>query len=126
MDTAPTSRSPVKPIPTRIRHHLLKQPLSGKTIKDYCGKAGLSPWTFYNWRKRYGNQITVSADEQSPQPAKPSLTFTTIGTVCLPENRSPLFDIRFPTGVGVSVYSGTTAEQLSPFLSLVSGGSASC
>jgi hypothetical protein len=126
MDTTSTAVKHCKPIPPHIRHHLQKQPLSGKTITEYCRKAGFSSWTFYNWRKRYGNQLKESENGKTFPPSKPPLSFATIGTLHLQESRQPLFDIRFSTGTTVSVYGAITADQLSPFLSLISGGSASC
>lgn len=116
----------IKPIPSHIQHHLKTQPSSGKTVKEYSKEAGFSAWTFYDWRKRYGNQLKVPAMGKPYRLSKAPMSFTTIGTMNLSENRQPLFDIRFSTGTAVSVYSGISADQLAPFLSLLSGSSASC
>ena len=126
MDTISTTGRGEQRIPAHIRRHLQKQPSSGKTIKDYCKGAGFSAWTFYNWRKRYGHQPKTFEHTPPSNRSKPPLSFATIGTVHLAENRQPLFDIRFPTGTIVSIYNGTTSDELAPFLSLLCRNSLSC
>lgn len=127
MDTITTTGKQGQPIPAHIRHHLQNQPSSGKTISEYCKEAGFSAWTFYNWRKRYGHQLNVPENKtSSPSSSKPLMSFTTIGSLPLAQNRQSLFDIRFSTGTTVGIYHGTTAQEFAPFLSLLSGDSPSC
>jgi len=115
-----------KPMPARILHHLQAQAASGKSIRDYSIDEGLSPLTFYDWRKRYGSRLGSTIAAPSAQPCKSPLSFTTVGTMHLGESTKPLFDIHLPAGTSVSVYSGTTARELAPFLKLLSVGAKIC
>jgi hypothetical protein len=106
-----------KPVPAHIVRHLTDQPQSGKTISDYCKNAGISAWSFYNWRKSYGKRVAVP---NVPRPVSLlPLSFTALGTMNT-QTRQPLFDIRFSAGTSISIYSGATAQELAPFLDLLS------
>lgn len=41
-------------VPERIERHFERQRESGLTIAAYCRTHGVSAWSFYTWRKRYG------------------------------------------------------------------------
>jgi hypothetical protein len=119
-----------KPVPAHITRHLTDQPKSGKTIAAYCRNAGISAWSFYNWRKLYGKQIRCLSDARrlppTTQPAPPLLPFTALGTMST-QTHQPLFDIRFSVaGTRISIYSGATARELAPFLELLSNRGAPC
>jgi hypothetical protein len=114
------------PVPAHIRAHLQAQATSGKSIKDYSIDEGLSPLTFYDWRKRYGSRLGTTIATPSAEACKAPLSFTTVGTVRLGESREPLFDIHLADGTRMSVYSGATAGELAPFLKLLSVGAKIC
>jgi hypothetical protein len=111
-----------KPIPTAIRHHLLKQQQSKHTIKEYCQKNGITAQTFYSWRKRYGKRLFVDGNANIVA-SEGKVTFASLGILNTMQRNAALFDIRFPAGITVSVYHGTSAEDLAPFLTLISGDS---
>lgn len=112
-----------KPIPAHIARHLTDQPQSGNTIAAYCKDAGISAWSFYNWRKSYGKQVGIP-NHSRPASILP-LPFTALGTMNT-QTRQPLFDIRFSAGTRISIYSGATAQELAPFLELLSCRGAPC
>ena len=37
----------------------LKQAELGTSVEEVCRKMGISDATFYNWRKKYGEQVTI-------------------------------------------------------------------
>jgi hypothetical protein len=107
-------------VPPHIEHHFKAWATSGKNIKEYSKKVGLSPLTFYAWRKKY---LTSKSQADSIPPAvSKQQRFSTVGTISLPEIRQPLFDIELCSGQKVCVYPGTTVQQLAPFIELLSGG----
>jgi transposase-like protein len=107
---------PNRRLPEEIRIHLQNQQESTQTIKDHCHKNGIREQTFYAWRKRYKKQnLTGSATQ------KPRISFSSIGMLNTLPKPAPLFDIRFSSGTAVSVYRGTTVEELKPFIGLISG-----
>ena len=120
-----------KPVPAHVTRHLTDQPQSGKTIAAYCRDAGISAWSFYNWRKLYGKQVYCLPKARrlppmtQPMPPMSPLPFTALGTIST-QTRQPLFDIRFSAGTLISIYSGATARELAPFLDLLSCRGASC
>lgn len=111
-------------VPPHVAEHFMAHASSGKTIKEYSKEAGLSPLTFYTWRKKYLSKKSQCATF----PNRPSRQqqFTTIGTISLQELRQPLFDIHLGTGKKIAVYSGTKAQELAPFLELLSTGRGVC
>jgi len=112
-----------KPVPAHILRHLTDQPKSGKSIAAYCKDAGFSAWSFYNWRKIYGKRITVH-NRPHTTPTQP-IPFTDLGTMRI-QSRQPLFDIHFSTGTRISIYPGTTAEELASFLEVLSSRVIAC
>jgi|GEM_PF-6199836 len=115
-----------KPVLAHVTRHLTAQPKSGQTVAAYCKDAGISAWSFYNWRKIYGNRVnTPNATGTTPIP-QPSLPpFTALGTIST-QTRQPLFDIHFSVGTRISIYSGATARELAPFLDLLSSRGGPC
>jgi hypothetical protein len=112
-----------KQIPAEIRNHLLKQQESSQTIKAYCQKNGIPVQTFYTWRKRFKkpNFATTKTEGSAPQ-----VSFASLGTLNTQLQHSALLDIRFPGGTAISIYSGITAEELAPFLNIVSRSNVLC
>jgi hypothetical protein len=113
-----------QPVPPHIAEHFKAHTASGKSIKEYSKDVGFSPLTFYTWRKKYlsrKSQRKVSANLASRQQL-----FSTIGTISLQELRQPLFDIHLGGEKKITVYSGIIAQELAPFLELLSTGRASC
>jgi hypothetical protein len=102
-------------IPTPILQHLRKQQESSQSIKAYCQENGIPVQTFYYWRQRLKKQDT-SKMESSPR----QVSFASLGTLSTQLQPQVLFDIRFPGGTAISIYTGTTAEEFAPFLKLVS------
>jgi hypothetical protein len=112
----------LKHVPAPIRHHLLKQQSSEQTIKAYCHKNDINPQTFYGWRKRYSKQVAALVKSEI---SAPQISFASLGTMSTPQQHT-MFDIRFPGGTEISVYAGTTVQNLAPFLSLISGSKVQC
>jgi len=113
-----------KKVPAHIRNHLIKQQHSKLTIKAYCQNSGIVVNTFYGWRHLYGKQVFKSAESDA---TISPVSFVSLGSFNTQQiQRIALFDIRFPDGTAISVYSGTTAEQIAPFLEIIKGGNASC
>lgn len=102
------------PIPPHIRQHFGAYTASGKTIKEYSTEAGIPPQTFYTWRKKYLNKKT-----STPR-------FSSFGAISLQQLRQPLFDLHLYGGTRISIYPGTTADVLAPFIKMLSGGSIPC
>jgi hypothetical protein len=121
MDMARLQRQAV---PSHVAAHFKAHASSGKTIKEYSKEAGLSPLTFYTWRKKYKNRKTQCDDFSNPA-SIPQL-FSTIGTISLPKLHQPLFDIHLGAEKKITVYSGAKAQELAPFLELLSTGRGTC
>lgn len=111
-------------IPSKIRQHFLKHQESGETIKSYCRKTGVSVQTFYSWRKRYKNELQKSPTKVIK--SKNQVSFASLGTLQTHLPSQKLLDIQFPGGTEVSVYRGTSAEEIAPFLALISEGTVKC
>ena len=93
-------------IPDHIREHLETQSKSGKSIRQYCREHSLSPWSFYHWRKRY--------QTKRPTPnIKRAYSFTEVGSLSGP---SVLCEVRFPTGVSVTIHQGVPAVEVAKVL----------
>lgn len=95
-----------KSIPPHIEEHFLAQQKSGLTIKAYCKEKSLSIGTFYGWR-------TVHLNKPGKQKS-PSFKEINLFT-----DRSPVYDIRFRTGVTVSVFRGASTSDLLPVFKLL-------
>lgn len=113
-----------KSVPAPIRQHLLKQEQSNKTIKAYCQEKHILPSTFYGWRKRYRKRLESAAVKTEDTEGR--ITFASLGSLRTQVQQQALFEIRYLTGISICVYTGTTAQELAPFLSLLSGSNASC
>ena len=95
-----------KTIPSHIEEHFLAQKKSGKTIKAYCEEHSLCCGTFYGWRTEYLNK---SSKQKAPSFKEINL-FT---------QHSPVCEVRFCTGVSVSVFRGASVSDLLPVFKLV-------
>lgn len=95
-------------IPSHIREHFINQRRSGLSIKAYCEKHSVSAFSFYAWRKRYGK----AAPNGRPREAlfRDMGLLATGGGVC---------DVRFPTGLVVSVRPGAGREELEQIFDVV-------
>jgi hypothetical protein len=109
-----------KPVPPHIRRHLREQQRSSESVRKYCCKKGISAWTFYKWRARYGKP-SCSSPAKASGTSTPAMAFTSLGTFrTIPQQPHPLFDIRFSCGTIISIYTGATAQELAPYLDLLS------
>jgi hypothetical protein len=110
-----------KPIPLHVRRHLVTLQKSGKTIAAYCRDAGVSPWSIYDWKKRYGKKVPVSsvAAARASEPDLQRVRFTELGTLPHPNRSTPRFEIRLACGTSIGVYEGITVEELAPYLSFL-------
>jgi putative transposase len=50
----------------------IKQAETGTPVNEVCRKMGISEATFYNWKKKYGKEV-------SEKPEKPTLGMSDIG-----------------------------------------------
>lgn len=115
-----------QPIPAHVQRHLSALPQSGKTITAYCREAGISTWSIYDWKRRYGGKISKPSTPVSARTDVPTVSFAALGALSTRSTSPARFDIRLVNGTTVSVYEGTTAEELAPFLRLVAGGAVPC
>ena len=114
----------VKSAPSHVRHHLNALQQSGKTVAAYCRQAGISPWSIYDWKRRYGSPTSAPVYPPVPKEVSP-VSFTALGTLKM-ARPTARFDIRFSGGTSIRVYNGATVEELAPFIALVRNRSASC
>jgi len=92
--------------PAHIHRHLHTQSQSGLSVQQYCREHSLSPWSFYHWRKRY--------QTKRPTPnIKRAYSFTEVGSLSGP---SVLCEVRFPTGVSVTIHQGVPAVEVAKVL----------
>jgi hypothetical protein len=95
-------------VPPHVRRHLLSYPRSGLSVQKYCEKHSISTWSFYQWRKRYQSKLNTSA--------RSGFSFAELGIL---EHAGCVCDIRFPTGITVSVRRGVCSDELGAILELV-------
>ena len=96
-------------VPTHVRHHLTSQPQSGLSIPQYCNKHSITPWSFYQWRKHYQSKLNAHFRSQISFKEIGSLTYSV--SIC---------DIRFPSGITVSVHRGASHEELAGVIDILS------
>lgn len=96
-------------VPTHVRQHLTSQPQSGLSIPQYCNKHSITPWSFYQWRKRYQSKLNV--------PSRSQISFNEIGLLAY---SGCICDIRFPSGITVSVHRGASHEELAGVIAVLS------
>jgi hypothetical protein len=115
-------------IPPHVRRHLVALQKSGKTIAAYCREGGVSPWSIYEWKKRYGKKVPASsvAAARASGPDLHPVRFTELGTLTHPTRSTPRFEIRLACGTSIGVYEGATVKEIAPFLSFLSGGAIVC
>ena len=97
-------------VPTHVRRHLTAQPHSGLTIAEYCRRHSISAWSFYQWRKRYLAKLGVEDGD--------NVSFKEIGFCA---HGGSVCDIRFPSGITVTVRRGISRDELGGILELVAG-----
>lgn len=105
------SRSVSEPrVPAHIRRHFSKQQRSGLSIKAYCEKHSLSLFSFYGWRKRYRAAPAVHRPRRASFHEAGVFDIAGAGAVC---------DVRFPSGVTLSIRQGAAREDLETVFGLV-------
>ena len=102
------------PIPPHIAEHFRAHSAGGKSAKQYSLDSGISPQTFYTWRKKY-----LTKKNRIPQ-------FSSIGTISLQQGLLPLFDLHIYGSTKISIYPGATAGELAPFLALLAQHTEAC
>lgn len=115
-------------IPTHILRHFQLQAKSDKTFRAYSISAGISPMTFYGWRKKYGKHFDAEVKIQLPGPTLPKeAVFTTFPTHLLQNSTdNPLLDIEFNDSLKFRLYRGATAQWFAPFCKLFRDGDSVC
>ena len=122
MDTK--TKNSTRAISPHILRHMSAQSKSGKTISAYCNDVGISRWSFYDWRKKYGKEISGTTGKPIKPPAR--MPFTSLGSFSISDSPPALFDIRFSSGISIRIYPGTTADVIAPYLDLLSGEIRGC
>lgn len=92
-----------------IRKHLVAQRGSGLSIKAYCEKSSLSPWTFYGWQKRHGSSLSR---------VQSGMRFFDVGVV---GSGGAPFELIFSHGLRLRLNAGFDRGDLSALLDLVGG-----
>jgi len=105
-----SSSSPHLPIPANVQHHFSQQECSGLSIQAYCKENSLSAYTFYTWRKRYGKTNRRRSAERS--------SFAELGFLRLNDS---VCELRFPSGVSMTVHHGAQREDLAVVFALIEG-----
>jgi hypothetical protein len=113
-------------IPPNIRDHFQAQSESGKTFREYSISVGISPLTFYGWRKKYAKDFITEFGKKSSSPKLKPQTFTTFPAHMLQRTDQPLFDIYFNDNLKVRLYHGVDAQQFAPYYKLLCGGNPVC
>lgn len=121
-----TEKGKNKQIPPHIREHFHAQLESGKTFREYSISMGISPLTFYSWRKNYGKRFTSESGKKSYTTKQQPQTFTTFPAHILHSTDQPLFEIYFNDNLKVRFYHGMDAQKFAPFYKLLCGGNAVC
>ena len=107
-------------IPAHILRHFRAQSKSGKTFRAYSISTGISPMTFYSWRKKYGKHFDNRVKKEL-HGSRPSLeeVFTTFPTHLLQHGTEDLLlEIQFTDNLTFRIYRGATAEWFTPFYKL--------
>jgi len=102
-------------VPAHVRQHLTSQPSSGLSVQQYCDKHSISTWSFYQWRKRYQSRLGAVKSGQ--------LSFAELSFV---DNSGGIYDIRFPSGLTVSVHRGATPDELATIFTLAAAAGKPC
>lgn len=115
-------------IPAHILRHFQAQFRSGKTFKAYSISTGISPLTFYGWRKKYGihfdNRVNKELHGSTPSSEE---VFTTFPTHLLQHGtEAPLLEIQFTDNLTFRIYRGATVEWFIPFYELFRDGDSVC
>ena len=107
-------------IPPHILRHFKAQAKSGKTLRAYSISTGISPLTFYGWRKRYGKHFDAEVKKKLNRQTPPSAeAFTTFPTHLLQHGtNTALLEIQFNDRLTFRLYQGATAEWFAPFYKL--------
>jgi len=122
MDTK--AKNSTRTIPPHVQRHLSAQSKSGKTISAYCNDVGISRWSFYDWRKKYGKKISGTTGK----PIKPAarMPFASLGSFSIGDSHPALFDIRLSSGSSIRIYHDTPVDVIAPYIDLLSGASRTC
>jgi transposase-like protein len=77
---------------------------AGQTVADFCADEGVSPASFYQWRRRIRSEITPTETTARFVPVQlPSAS---------PEETTTVMSVELPGGVRVRIeVTGTPAEQ---------------
>jgi len=86
-------------IPPHIQRHFDSHSRSKLTIRAYCKRASLSPWTFYTWRKRYSSNTRTSLPARFEE-------------VAMPIYRQEGCEVCFPSGVRLRIPARFPAHEL--------------
>lgn len=106
----PKTKAQSKKTPAHIHRHLHSQSQSGQSVRQYCREHSLSAWSFYHWRKRYQTKQLAPDIEHA-------YSFTEVGSLSSP---SVLCEVRFPTGISVTVHQGMPVVEVAAVLRLFS------
>ena len=80
--------------PEEIRRHLHSQRSSGLTIAAYCRREGISQNTFFNWRKRFAGDRSLTSAAVPPR-----VSFLHVGSQPTEGQR---FEFSLPNGAGLT------------------------
>jgi hypothetical protein len=119
MDKPPAAKD--RTIPEHISAHFHKQQQSGLSIRAYCLQEDISVWSFYDWRKRYKSVSLPIRRKTRAHQQRP--VFTSLGSFTMHQTR---LTINFPSGMSIGIYHGTPAEEIAPFITLLSGNGTPC
>lgn len=94
---------------------------SGLSVNKFCEKEGISPSSFYNWRKKIqGDHILTSEnlESQSDIEEETDAGFLPIGKLELPAGG---LNISFPSGICVNVSNSCNTQLLCSAIDIIRG-----
>ena len=92
---------------------------SGLSVNKFCEKEGISPSSFYNWRKKiYGNHVPIFEKPESRLDNEDDVRsgFIPIGHLDLPAGG---LNISFPSGICLNVSNGCDRELLFSAINII-------
>lgn len=91
-------------------------PGSGLSLRDYCERLGVTPQSFYRWRRVLGERDPRAA---GTAPAVPRFVPVTVE----PEPEGSVLEVVLPSGVRLCVRPGCAAALLTRVLGVLEGRS---
>lgn len=88
-----------------------------QSVKKFCRSQGISPWTYYSWKKRLRTKAKISADQKKFLPVQ--LMGPTVADV---RNDTGIkYEIEFPNGITLRLTGGLHHEDHTAVIGSIAG-----